>query len=83
MHAFEICFLTSKCFVENISVIRSMFKHSFSSLFSRCNVHLNLGTNSVEVILVPFTIFSIVRVFLAFKNFYSILKFRFIPRFAS
>ncbi len=43
--------------------IRSMFmpkKHLFSSLFSRCNVHLKLGTNSVEVILVHFTIFSIV-----------------------
>ncbi len=39
--------------------IRLMFmskKHSFSSLFSRCNVHLKLGTNSVEVILVHFTI---------------------------
>ncbi len=56
-------------------------KHSFSSLFSRCNVHLKLGTNSFEVILVRFTIFSIVRVFLAFINFYSILKFRFTPRF--
>ncbi len=66
--------------------IRSMFmskKHSFSSLFSVCNVHLKLGTNSVEVILVHFTIFHIVRVFLAFKNFYSILKFRFTPRFVS
>ena len=52
---------------------------SFTSLYSRCNVHLKLGTNSVEVILVYFTIFSIVRVFLAFKNFYSILKFRFMP----
>ncbi len=64
--------------------IRSMFmskKHSFSSLFSRCNVHLKLGTNFVEVILVNFTIFSIVTVFLAFTNFYSILKFRFTPRF--
>ncbi len=57
----EICFLTSKYFPENISVIRLMFmskkprkKHSFSS--------------SVEVILVRFTIFSIVRVFLAFIN---------------
>ncbi len=56
-------------------------KHSFSSLFSRCNEHLKLGTNSVEVILVHFTIFRIVTVFLAFKNFYSILKFRFTPRF--
>ncbi len=64
--------------------IRSMFmptKHSFSSLFGSCNVHLKLGTNSVEIILVHFTIFSTVRVFLAFKNFYSILKFRFTPRF--
>ena len=56
-------------------------EHSFSSLFSRCNVHLKLGKNSVEFILVHFTIFSIVKVFLAFKNFYSILKFRFTPRF--
>ncbi len=64
--------------------IRSMFmstKHSFSSLSSRCNVHLKLGTNSVEVILVHFTIFNIVRVLSAFKNYYSILKFRFTPRF--
>ena len=63
----EICFLASKYFAENISVIRSMCmskKHSFSSLLSRCNVHLKLGTNSVEVILVHFTIFSIFRVFL-------------------
>ena len=44
---------------------------------------VKLGTNSVEVILVHCTIFSIVRVFLAFnyKNFYSILKFRYTPRF--
>ena len=56
-------------------------KHSFSSLCSRCNVHLKLRTNSVEVILVHSTIFSVVRVFLSFKNFYSILKFRFTPRF--
>ena len=56
-------------------------KHSFSSLFSGCNAHLKLGTNSVEVILVHFTIFSIVRVFLAFKNFYLILKFQSTPRF--
>ncbi len=74
----EICFLTSKYFGENIFV-RCLY--SFSSLFSGCNVHLKLGTNSVKVILVHFTIFSIVRVFLAFKNFYSILKFRFTPRF--
>ncbi len=45
-------------------------EHSFSSLFSRCNVHLKFGTNSVEVILVHFIIFSIVTV-----------KFRFNPRF--
>ncbi len=56
-------------------------KHSFSSLFSRCNVNLKLGTNFVELILVHFTIFSVVRVFLGFKNFYSILKFRLTPRF--
>ena len=56
-------------------------KHSFASLFSRYNVHLNLGKNSVEVMLVHFTIFRTVRVFLTFKNFYSILKFRFTPRF--
>ncbi len=67
----EICFLTSKYFFENASVVRSMFmskKHSFSSLFSRCNVHLKFRTSSVEVILVHFTIFSIVSVFLAFEK---------------
>ena len=73
----EICFLTSKYFAENISVICSMFmskKHSFSLLFSGCNVYFGLEINFVEVILVYFSIFSIVRVFLAFKT-YSILKF--------
>ncbi len=67
---------------------RKYFRNSFdlyvketSSVFSRCNVHLKLAINSVEVILVHFTIFGIVRVFLAFKNLCSILKFRFTPRF--
>ncbi len=71
----EICFLTSKYFAENISVICWMFmskKHSFLSLFTGCNVHFGLEINSVEVILVYFSVFSIVRVFLAFKT-YSIL----------
>ena len=73
----EICFLTSKYFAENISVICSMFmskKHSFSSLFSGCNVHSGLEISSVEVSLVYFSIFSIVSVFLAFKT-YLILNF--------
>ena len=73
----EICFLTSKYFAENISVICSMFmskKHSFSSLFNVCNVHFGLEISSVEVGLVYFSIFSIVSVFLAFKT-YLILNF--------
>ena len=41
----------------------------FVAFFSRCTVHLKLGTNSVEVILVHFSIFNVVRVFLAFKTF--------------
>ena len=74
---FDIKIFRRKYFRNSFDVCMN----SFSSLFSRCNVHLKLGTNSVEVILVYFTIFSIVRVFLAFKNFYSTLKFRFTPRF--
>ena len=49
-------------------------KHSFSSLFSGCNVHFRLEISSVEANLVYFSIFSIVSVFLAFKT-YLILKF--------
>ncbi len=44
----EICFLTSRNYAENISVICSMFmskKHSFSSLFSGCNVYFGLEIN--------------------------------------
>ncbi len=59
-------------------VICSLFmrkkKHSFSSLFSGCNLYFGFEINFVEVILVYFSIVSIVRVFLAFKT-YSILKF--------
>ncbi len=64
----KICFLTSKYFAENISVIHSMFmskKHSFSH-FLAAVLYMQA---SVQVILVHFTIFSIVRVFLAFKSF--------------
>ncbi len=55
----EICFLSSKYFAENISVICSMFmskKHSLSLLFSGCNVYFGLEINFVEVILVYFSI---------------------------
>ena len=75
---FDIKIFRRKYFRNSFDVYMSK-KHSFSSLFSCCNVHLKLGTNSIEVILVHFTILSIIRVFLGFANFYSILKFRFTP----
>ena len=70
----ELCFLTSKYFAV---IFFDVYVKKHSLLFSRCNVGLHLNKlNSVEVILVNFTMFSIDRVFLGFKNFYSILKFR-------
>ena len=50
-------------------------------VFGDCDVDFLLETNSAEVNLFYFSIFSIFRMFLAFKNFYLILKFRFAPRF--
>ena len=53
----------------------------FSSLFGDCDIDFCLETNSAEVNLVHFAIFSIFRMFSAFKNFYLVLKFRFTLRF--
>ncbi len=50
-------------------------KHLFTSLFSGCNVYLGLEINFVEANLVYFSIFSIVSVFLAFKNYLIFRKF--------
>ena len=52
----------------------------FSSLFGDCDVDFWLDRNSAEVNLVYFCIFSIFRMFSAFKKYYLILKFRFTPR---
>ncbi len=70
---FDIKIFRRKYF-RNLLDVYVKKKHSFSSLFSGCNVHFGLEISSVEVSLVYFSIFSIVSVFLAFKT-YLILNF--------
>ena len=76
---------TSPKFSPKVFLYYSLYnlytKNLFSSLFGDCDVDFWLETNSTEVNLVHFSIFSIFTMFSASKKFYLILKFRFTPRF--